>query len=342
MVADNPLIRPTPNKDHVFTDDGRGTAWGPSGLVLYHIYFDFDKDNIRPDAAAELDKVVTFLYNNPGVTLDLRSHTDSRGSHAYNEGLSQRRAESTRRYLIEKGVDPSRLTGATGYGENQLFNECADGVKCSEAKHQENRRTEFAISGYTPLPYSLPRYFGTGGTYSGTGGSGAAGGYGISDSYSTGGGTYYDGGSGASGGTYYDGGSYSGGNSYSNGSTYTTPGGTSGGTYYDSNSYGGGSSSGGVAAAAASGGVLDCCVPGSGTEYKIQLGVYQKPDLSEYSGLIDMGLLDVENTGAGTQRVVLGKFSSQQSAEEALFQVRQRGFDDAFVVKYQDGLRVGR
>jgi len=109
------------------------------------IYFDLDKWNIRPDAAVDLAKVLDVLEQYPTMTLDIRSHTDSRASHAYNDRLSDRRAKSTRDWLISKGIAKERLT-AKGYGETQLVNKCADGVKCTEAEHQQNRRSQFIIT----------------------------------------------------------------------------------------------------------------------------------------------------------------------------------------------------
>lgn len=108
------------------------------------IYFDFDKSNIRTDAAVELAKVLQVLEDYPTLKIDIRSHTDSRGSNTYNEALSQRRAKSTREWLIAKGIKSDRLT-AKGYGETQHVNKCSDGVKCSEAEHQLNRRSEFIV-----------------------------------------------------------------------------------------------------------------------------------------------------------------------------------------------------
>ena len=111
-------------------------------LNLNPIYFDLDKYNIRPDAAAELAKVLAVLEEYPTMKIDIRSHTDSRASHKYNDKLSDNRAKSTREWLIAQGIESSRLT-SKGYGERQLINECADGVKCSEEAHQANRRSEF-------------------------------------------------------------------------------------------------------------------------------------------------------------------------------------------------------
>jgi outer membrane protein OmpA-like peptidoglycan-associated protein/tetratricopeptide (TPR) repeat protein len=113
---------------------------------IKEILFDLDKWNIRPDAALELEKILDVLNQYPAMKLDIRSHTDSRASHAYNEKLSDRRAKSTIAWLIKNGVEESRLTGR-GYGEIQLVNKCADKVKCTEAEHQLNRRSEFIIIG---------------------------------------------------------------------------------------------------------------------------------------------------------------------------------------------------
>ncbi|CAD0005286.1 OmpA family protein [Flavobacterium salmonis] len=109
------------------------------------IYFDLDKSNIREAAALDLEKILDVLNQNMKMKLDIRSHTDSRASHKYNEALSDRRAKSTIEWLITNGVDKNRLTGK-GYGETQLVNQCADGVKCTEEEHQANRRSEFIIT----------------------------------------------------------------------------------------------------------------------------------------------------------------------------------------------------
>uniref|UniRef100_UPI002636F4EE OmpA family protein n=1 Tax=uncultured Winogradskyella sp. TaxID=395353 RepID=UPI002636F4EE len=73
------------------------------------------------------------------------SHTDSRGRDKYNEKLSDRRAKSTRDYIISRGIDSDRIESAIGYGESQLLNKCSNGVKCTEEEHQLNRRSYFYI-----------------------------------------------------------------------------------------------------------------------------------------------------------------------------------------------------
>lgn len=113
-------------------------------IRLENIYYDFDKADIRPDAAKELDKLVDILEQNPTIWIELGSHTDSRGNDAYNQKLSQRRADAAVAYIIGKGVSKYRIM-AVGYGESKPVNACTNGVSCSEQEYQMNRRTEFTI-----------------------------------------------------------------------------------------------------------------------------------------------------------------------------------------------------
>ncbi|QRM89600.1 OmpA family protein [Lacinutrix sp. WUR7] len=109
------------------------------------IYFDFDKSDIRPDAALELQKVIAVMKQYPNMKIDVRSHTDSRAPYSYNESLSKRRNKSTIAHIIKVGlIDANRLTG-NGYGERRLINRCSDGVPCTEEEHQLNRRSEFIV-----------------------------------------------------------------------------------------------------------------------------------------------------------------------------------------------------
>jgi outer membrane protein OmpA-like peptidoglycan-associated protein len=112
-------------------------------IVLNNIYYDYDKWNIRKDAAQSLDTLVEILQKNPTIKIELASHTDCRGSDTYNQTLSQKRAESVVAYLIEKGIDKNRLT-AKGYGESVPVEKC-ECTKCTEEQHQRNRRTTFKI-----------------------------------------------------------------------------------------------------------------------------------------------------------------------------------------------------
>jgi outer membrane protein OmpA-like peptidoglycan-associated protein/tetratricopeptide (TPR) repeat protein len=111
---------------------------------IENIYYDFDKYNIRKDAQPQLDDLVRIMKENP-VSVELGSHTDCRGSFAYNDKLSQRRAESAVNYIVKAGIEKERIA-AKGYGENQLVNKCSNGVRCTSAEHQANRRTEFKVT----------------------------------------------------------------------------------------------------------------------------------------------------------------------------------------------------
>ncbi|WP_242604875.1 OmpA family protein [Flavobacterium subsaxonicum] len=109
------------------------------------IFFDFDKWDITPQAATELDKVVYIMKNFPSLVIKIESHTDSRGKDDYNLRLSDNRAKSTYNYIIEKGIDPGRIESVKGYGETQLRNKCSNGVKCTDEEHLLNRRSDFII-----------------------------------------------------------------------------------------------------------------------------------------------------------------------------------------------------
>ncbi|KUJ61246.1 flagellar motor protein MotB [Flavobacteriaceae bacterium CRH] len=128
------------SKCKVTIGDDLGKCFG-----IKNIYFDLDKANIRTEAAIDLEKILEVLRDNPTMKIDIRSHTDSRQTKFYNEALSDRRANATIKWLVNNGIDVSRLIGR-GYGESQLLNGCVDGVKCTEEQHQINRRSEFIIT----------------------------------------------------------------------------------------------------------------------------------------------------------------------------------------------------
>lgn len=118
-----------------------------SRFALRNIYYDYDKWNIRPEAAKVLDKLAVFLKDNPGIKVELGSHTDARGKDPYNMTLSDKRAAAAVQYLVDHhGILPENIT-SKGYGESQLINRCDDGVACGENDHQMNRRTEIKITG---------------------------------------------------------------------------------------------------------------------------------------------------------------------------------------------------
>lgn len=118
-------------------------------MVLQNIYYDFDEYYLREDALAELNKLVKILVQNPNITIQLGSHTDSNGSDKYNEELSDKRAKAVVRYLIDSGISPDRLSWR-GYGESLplIFPEQSD------VDEQANRRTEFRVLSidYAPRP----------------------------------------------------------------------------------------------------------------------------------------------------------------------------------------------
>lgn len=113
-------------------------------IVIPNIYYDYDKTVLRPESKLVLDTVFIFFQENPDLTVEIGSHTDSRGSDAYNIKLSQGRAQSVVDYLIAKGIPAERLI-AKGYGETKPVNGCINNVKCSEDEHQKNRRTTFRV-----------------------------------------------------------------------------------------------------------------------------------------------------------------------------------------------------
>jgi peptidoglycan-associated lipoprotein len=110
-------------------------------IVLENIYYDLNKADIRPDAATELDKLVQILKDNPSIRIELSSHADARATDAYNDDLTQRRAQSAVDYLVSQGIASERLS-AKGYGKRQLIIQNAQ----TEEEHQVNRRTEFKVT----------------------------------------------------------------------------------------------------------------------------------------------------------------------------------------------------
>ena len=115
-------------------------------IKLKPIYFDFDKSNVKNEAAFELDKLVQVMNRYPKMTINIESHTDSKGSDLYNKKLSESRAETMVNYVISKGIDSSRLT-YIGMGESSPIVDCTN---CSEEDDQLNRRSEFIITAGNP------------------------------------------------------------------------------------------------------------------------------------------------------------------------------------------------
>lgn len=110
-----------------------------SSIVLKNIFFDFDKSTIRPESHNELNRLIKLLKDNPGLKIELSSHTDNIGSDEYNTRLSFARSNSVVDYLIAKGISPARLI-PKGYGESTPI-----AGNDTEEGRQRNRRTEFKI-----------------------------------------------------------------------------------------------------------------------------------------------------------------------------------------------------
>lgn len=117
---------------------------GDVQIQLDKIYFDFDKSNIRSDAATTLDLLVDLMNKYPDMEVEVSAHTDARGKDQYNLDLSKKRAASTLEYLVSKGIDRSRLK-SIGYGEMQPLNKCDKEGICEDEEYDINRRCEFTI-----------------------------------------------------------------------------------------------------------------------------------------------------------------------------------------------------
>ena len=113
-----------------------------TAIILKEINFEYNKSNITQEGAFELDKLVQVMKNNDKLTILVKSHSDNRGSDAYNLELSDRRAKSTVQYIISKGISASSISGK-GYGESEPKIDCKE--NCTEEEFAINRRSEFLI-----------------------------------------------------------------------------------------------------------------------------------------------------------------------------------------------------
>ncbi|NNM18246.1 MAG: OmpA family protein [Croceitalea sp.] len=144
-----PAVTKTVTKE-LLKSKGGLTTWKEieCSLVEYQalpINWNLGSATLTAEAKRIIDtRLMPVLEQNPGVKLEIVSHTDSRGSASSNQSLSERRAKAVADYLIAKDVNSSLLV-ANGYGERKLKNRCADGVSCTEREHASNRRTEFRL-----------------------------------------------------------------------------------------------------------------------------------------------------------------------------------------------------
>jgi len=142
-----PAVYKTVTKEVLQTKGGL-TTWKEVECTLLeyndlNITWNLGSDVLTPAAKSEIDaKLLPVLSE--GVSVEIASHTDSRGTKANNRDLSERRAQAVTNYLISKGVNSSRIV-SSGYGESQLLNRCSDGVSCTEREHRNNRRTQFRV-----------------------------------------------------------------------------------------------------------------------------------------------------------------------------------------------------
>jgi len=113
-------------------------------IRLNNIYYDFDDDKILLDSEKDLNLLLGLMNQYSDMVIELSSHTDAQGVGRYNEKLSQRRADSAKNWLVEKGITEDRIK-PVGYGESQILNHCKNGVRCDDDEHRFNRRTEFKI-----------------------------------------------------------------------------------------------------------------------------------------------------------------------------------------------------
>jgi outer membrane protein OmpA-like peptidoglycan-associated protein len=111
-------------------------------IELETILFDYNKSDIKPQAAFELDRLVEIMNKYPKLVVSVESHSDTQGDADYNRALSDRRAKATVQYVIDQGIDASRISGQ-GFGEDQPVVDCGD--NCTEEDHEKNRRSEFII-----------------------------------------------------------------------------------------------------------------------------------------------------------------------------------------------------
>ncbi|MEZ4928152.1 MAG: OmpA family protein [Saprospiraceae bacterium] len=148
-------------RDGVLYDNGapsrpEESRWqrGSDGFLV-NLYYDFNSADLRSESMPELAKLLKTLRENPDFEVEIASYTDARGTDSYNMDLSQKRADAVVNWLVSKGIPRAQLS-AKGYGETRLVNHCGNNVPCTEAEHQQNRRTEFRITGLGSSTMSKP------------------------------------------------------------------------------------------------------------------------------------------------------------------------------------------
>ncbi|MEY2707528.1 MAG: hypothetical protein RIQ91_158, partial [Bacteroidota bacterium] len=143
MVGDTAFMFLSPRQRKV------GNSLASEEPQIKNIYYELDKYIITDESKRELNNLVVFLKAHPNIIIEITSHTDARGSDAYNLKLSQNRAKAAKDYIVAQGIDPKRVM-SIGMGETQLLNRCANDVICSDEEHVINRRTEYVITKLNP------------------------------------------------------------------------------------------------------------------------------------------------------------------------------------------------
>lgn len=115
------------------------------GLNLTPVRFDFNKSNIRSDAADILNKNIEILAKHPEISVLIYGFTDARGTEKYNSVLSKKRANQVKDYMTAKGLKSKQLRRSIGKGEQFIINKCTEGVECTDTEHEQNRRVEFIL-----------------------------------------------------------------------------------------------------------------------------------------------------------------------------------------------------
>ncbi|MCK4676880.1 MAG: OmpA family protein [Bacteroidales bacterium] len=137
--SENLIIPPSTIVQEIYMDIMLNKVEVGSKIILKNIFFDFDKATLRPESAAELNRLTKMLNDIPTMKIEISGHTDNIGSDLYNQQLSEARAKAVVEYLTDKGIFVGRMT-YVGYGEAQPI-----ALNDSEDGRQMNRRTEFTV-----------------------------------------------------------------------------------------------------------------------------------------------------------------------------------------------------
>ncbi|MGB7395147.1 MAG: OmpA family protein [Pricia sp.] len=124
---------------------------GKTVIKVKDFYFNTGQSDLTPAITAELDKVVDAVDKFPDLRFAIETHTDSRGSQSSNQRISQQRSDTIKAYLLSNGVPSENITASTGFGEDQITNNCTDGVYCLDFLHKQNLRTLFTVQNLEEL-----------------------------------------------------------------------------------------------------------------------------------------------------------------------------------------------